>query len=30
MDYTDDVAMFQFTAGQSARMDSLVAQYRGL
>jgi hypothetical protein len=30
MDYTDDVAMFQFTAGQSTRMDSLVAQYRGL
>jgi len=30
MDYTDDVGMFQFTAGQSARMDSLVAQYRGL
>jgi hypothetical protein len=30
MDYTDDVAMFQFTAGQSSRMDSLVAQYRGL
>ncbi|HEY8206206.1 MAG TPA: zinc metalloprotease [Myxococcaceae bacterium] len=30
MDYTDDIAMFQFTAGQSARADSLVAQYRGL
>jgi hypothetical protein len=30
MDYTDDIGMFQFTAGQSARMDSLVAQYRGL
>jgi hypothetical protein len=30
MDYTDDVAMFQFTAGQSARMDAIVAQYRGL
>jgi hypothetical protein len=30
MDYTDDVAMFQFTAGQSSRMDALVAQYRGL
>lgn len=30
MDYTDDVAMFQFTAGQSARADALVAQYRGL
>lgn len=30
MDYTDDVAMFQFTAGQAARMDAAVAQYRGL
>lgn len=30
MDYTDDVAMFQFTEGQSARMDSLALQYRGL
>jgi hypothetical protein len=30
MDYTDDEAMFQFTAGQSARMDSLSLQYRGL
>jgi hypothetical protein len=30
MDYTDDVAMFQFTAAQSGRMDSLSLQYRGL
>ncbi|MFM7320008.1 MAG: zinc metalloprotease [Armatimonadota bacterium] len=30
MDYTDDRAMFQFTAGQADRMDSLVIQYRGL
>ena len=30
MDYTDDVAMFQFTAGQASRADSLTLQYRGL
>jgi hypothetical protein len=30
MDYTDDVGMFQFTPGQSARMDSMAKQYRGL
>jgi hypothetical protein len=30
MDYTDDYCMYTFSAGQSARMDSLVAQYRGL
>ena len=30
MDYTDDIGMFQFTAGQSSRMDSLTLQYRGL
>ncbi len=30
MDYTDDIAMFQFTGGQSARADALAAQYRGL
>jgi hypothetical protein len=30
MDYTDDYCMFKFTAGQSARADSLTLQYRGL
>ncbi|HYV49151.1 MAG TPA: zinc metalloprotease [Myxococcaceae bacterium] len=30
MDYTDDIGMFQFTAGQAARADSAVATYRGL
>lgn len=30
MDYTDDSCMYKFTSGQSARMDSLSAQYRGL
>lgn len=30
MDYTDDSCMFKFTGGQSARMDSLTQQYRGL
>jgi hypothetical protein len=30
MDYTDDIGMFQFTAGQSSRADSLSLQYRGL
>lgn len=28
MDYSDDFCMFQFTAGQSVRMDNLGAQYR--
>ena len=30
MDYTDDACMFKFTAGQSARADSLSLLYRGL
>ncbi|WNG50848.1 zinc metalloprotease [Archangium minus] len=30
MDYTDDSCMNTFSAGQSDRMDALVAQYRGL
>jgi len=30
MDYTEDFCMFQFTSGQSARMEALSAQYRGL
>jgi hypothetical protein len=30
MDYTDDYCMFKFSAGQSSRMNSLSAQYRGL
>lgn len=30
MDYTDDSCMYKFSAGQSARMDSLTLQYRGL
>jgi hypothetical protein len=30
MDYTDDACMDRFSAGQAARADSLVAQYRGL
>lgn len=28
MDYTDDACMFQFSAGQSSRMGTLVPQYR--
>jgi hypothetical protein len=30
MDYTEDFCMFQFTSGQSSRMEALSAQYRGL
>ena len=30
MDYSEDFCMYQFTGGQSARMEALSAQYRGL
>jgi hypothetical protein len=29
MDYSDDVCMYRFTPGQTSRMDSMFAQYRG-
>ena len=28
MDYTDDGCMFEFTAGQDARMDAMFSTYR--
>src|SRR5690606_7846171 len=28
MDYTDDACMYEFTPGQSARMDQMVAAYK--
>jgi hypothetical protein len=30
MDYSEDFCMYQFTSGQSARMEALSLQYRGL
>ena len=30
MDYTDDISMFQFTNGQSSRMDAQAIAFRGL
>ena len=28
MDYTDDACMFEFTGGQTTRMNSMTATYR--
>jgi hypothetical protein len=30
MNYSDDPCLYKFTGGQSARMEALALQYRGL